>query len=194
MTEVPNSPAGPGTVLLLPPQAGNTVCYRMRLADHVLDDAPGQPMFGIGSDPKNIVVLPFHTGRCDQTERRIREHTERTPDWTRRLESVGFTVRPARRCGLIATCALPPTEALVERHGPTEEFTRKVTFPAYDLGGLLRLVPTHASANYDVLTLQGQVLQTVKELAHGVDALAVHFGLPDDVLNTTYAPTNPVRS
>ncbi|MCF1592476.1 hypothetical protein [Streptomyces muensis] len=194
MTEVPNSPAKTVPVLVLPPQAGNTQHYRMRLADHAFDGAPGHPLYGTGSDPRNIVLLPYHTGRCDQSERRVREHAELAADWTRRLKAVGFTVRPARRCGLIATCDLPPTEAVVERHGPVEEFTRKVTFPAHGLGGLLRLVPTHASANYDVLTLDGEVLRSVTELAHGVEALAVHFGLPDDVMNTTFLPTHPAWS
>ncbi|MEV1042958.1 hypothetical protein AB0J01_41320 [Streptomyces sp. NPDC050204] len=187
-------------VQILPPEPGNRHHYRYRLARTVLADAPGQPMWSTGGDPKSIVAVHYHAGRCDQSAKRIREHVELNGAWTRLLESVGFTARSGR-CGIVATCALPSTRAVVEPIGPAEEFTRKVTFPDYGIGGLLRLEPTYASADYSVLTEDGDFLWSVKTLDSGVAALALHWGLPDDDTPTTYisraqqppaAPQEPV--
>ncbi|MEU3399371.1 hypothetical protein [Streptomyces filamentosus] len=180
-----NKPAEAENVRRLPPQANNRHNYRYRLAATALKDAPGRPMWSTGSDPKNIVVLHPHPGPCGRSAQRIREHAELNTEWTRRLQTVGFTVRPGR-CGVVATCPLPPTRALVEPHGLAQDFTRKVTFTEYSVGGLLRLNPTYASADYAVLTPEGTLLRTVKQLDHGVQALAVYWGLPDEEVPVTY--------
>ncbi|MER0443078.1 hypothetical protein ABR738_00555 [Streptomyces sp. Edi4] len=188
MTEIPNPADGAsGGVRILPPASGNRHHYRYRLAKTVLADAPGDPMYGTGGDPKSIVAIHHHAGRCNQSAKRIREHADLNAQWTTLLQSVGFTVR-AGRCGIVATCALPATRAAVEPHGPAEEFTRTVTFPDYGVGGLLRFEPTYASADYSVLTEDGTFLWSVKSLDQGVAALAVHWGLPDDTFDTTYTP------
>lgn len=146
-------------------------------------------MWSTGSNPKNIVAFLHHAGRCDQSDRRIREHAKRNAEWTSLLEAVGFTVRPARRCGIIATGDMPPTDAVAEAHGLPWDFTDKVTFPAYGVGGLVRFESTYASANYTVLTEDGTFLYLVKEFSQAVYALAVHFGLPDEDIHTTHTPT-----
>ncbi|MEU2453965.1 hypothetical protein ABZ605_28280 [Streptomyces sp. NPDC012765] len=179
----------PVLLKVLPPAPGNRQHYRARLAASVLDKAPGRPMWSTGSNPKNIVALHHHAGRCDQSAKRIREHAELNAQWTSRLEAVGFTVRPARRCGIIATGELPATDAVATSYGPAEDFTDKVVFPAYGVGGLVRLEPTYASANYAVLTPDETFICMVKEIRWAVDALAVHFGLPDDDIRITHAPT-----
>ncbi|MFB7649344.1 hypothetical protein ACFC0S_16200 [Streptomyces sp. NPDC056084] len=188
VTEIPNHVDGPSTgARILPPVPGNRHHYRARLAKAVLDEAPGQPMWSTGGDPKSIVALHYHAGRCDQSAKRRREHADLNAQWTSLLENVGFTVR-AGRCGVVATCALPPTRAVVEPVGPAEEFTRKVTFPDHKVGGLLRLEPTYASADYSVLTDDGDFLWSVKTIDQGVAALALYWGLPDDDIPTTHVP------
>ncbi|WP_435245042.1 hypothetical protein [Streptomyces tendae] len=185
-TEIPNPVEGAsGGVRILPPAPGTRHHYRYRLAKTVLADAPGDPMYGTGGNPTSIVALHHHAGRCDQSAKRRREHAELNAQWTTLLESAGFTVRPGR-CGVVATCDLPTTRARVEPHGPAEKFTRKVTFPDFGVGGLLRLEPTYASADYSVLTDDGTFLWSVKTIDQGVAALAVHWGLPDDTFDTTH--------
>ncbi|MFZ3475288.1 hypothetical protein ACODT3_42720 [Streptomyces sp. 4.24] len=189
MTEESKMIDVPGTLMVLPPAPGNRQHYRARLAAHVLDEGPGRPMWSTGSNPRNIVAFLHHAGRCDQSDKRIREHAERNAEWTRLLEAVGFSVRPARRCGIIATGDLPATDAVTTSYGPAEDFTDKVDFPAYGVGGLVRLEPTYASANYAVLTPDATFICMVKEFRWAVDALAVYFGLPDDDIRITHAPT-----
>lgn len=189
MTEESKTADGPALLKVLPPAPGNRQHYRARLAASVLDEAPGHPMWSTGSNPKNIVALHHHAGRCDQSAKRIREHAELNAQWTSLLQAVGFTVRPARRCGIIATGDLPDTDAVAESHGPAWEFTDKVTFPAYGVGGLVRLESNYASANYAVLTEDGTFLRPVKKFPWAVDALAVHYGLPDDAIRITHTTT-----
>jgi hypothetical protein len=167
--------------LLLPPEEGAKM-YLKRLATVALAGAPGDPLYTSGRVPHTVTAIHHHAGRCDQSGKRILEHAANRADWTRRLEAVGFTVELGRRCGVIATLELPPTEAVVEPYGPVEDHTEQVTFPAYGVGGLVRRSFGNSGFHGCVVTSStGRQATSTKTVDQAVVSLALHWGLPHHV-------------
>ncbi|MFJ1837913.1 hypothetical protein ACIOJ9_29090 [Streptomyces sp. NPDC088175] len=170
--------------LLLPAEEGAKM-YLQRLARLALTGAPGDPLYSLAQAPHTVTAIHHHAGRCDQSGKRIAEHTANRADWTRRLEAVGFSVELGRRCGVIATLELPPTEAVVEPYGPVEEHTEQVTFPAYGVGGLVRR--SFGNSGFHgciVISSTGLPATPTTTVDQAVVSLALHWGLPHHVAVT----------
>lgn len=179
----PAGVTGPGG-LLLPPEEGAKM-YLQRLARLALDGAPGDPLHSLGQAPHTVTVIHHHAGRCDQSRKRIAEHTANRADWTRRLEEVGFAVRPGRRCGVIGTLETPPTEALVEQYGAVEDHTEQITFPAHGVGGLVRMSFGNGGFHGCAVTSStGRQAASTRTVEQAVVSLALHWGLPHHVAIT----------
>ncbi|MCF1592480.1 hypothetical protein [Streptomyces muensis] len=177
------APAGEGgQALLLPAEEGvRPKMYLQRLARLVLEDAPGRPLYAPNETPHTIGAIHHHAGRCDQSRKRIDEHAANKAEWTRRLEAVGFTVRPGR-CGVVATLELPPTEALVEPYGEVQDFTDRVTFPAHGVGGLVQRCWAHTGyIGCKITSSTGRPVKPTRTVDQAVVALALHWGLPHHV-------------
>ncbi|WP_333745590.1 hypothetical protein [Streptomyces sp. IBSBF 2950] len=177
------NPAGGGVqALLLEAEEGaRPKMYLQRLAHRALHDAPGRPLYALSETPHTVGAIHHHAGRCDQSRKRIAEHDANKAEWTRRLEAVGFSVRPGR-CGVVATLQLPPTEAVVEPYGEVQDFTDQVTFPAHGVGGLVQRC--WANTGYigcKITSSTGRPVKPTRTVDQAVVALALHWGLPHHV-------------
>ncbi|MDX3165903.1 hypothetical protein PV516_19135 [Streptomyces scabiei] len=176
-------PAGqsPATLLLAAEEGVRPKMYLQRLARLALADAPGSPLYAPNETPHTVGVIHYHAGRCDQSRKRITEHAANKADWTRRLEAVGFSVRPGR-CGVVATLELPPTEAVVEPYGEVQDFTDQVAFPAQGVGGLVqRCWARTGYIGCKTTSSTGRPVTPTKTVDQAVVALALHWGLPHHV-------------
>lgn len=190
------SPAEPITPVRLGPDENTTHSYAVRVGSLALVDAIREPMvFTSAAAPYAVHVMQMHHGRCDQSEKRRREHIENRAQWSALLERAGFTIIRSSRCGLVAQLADPgPTRAEIMTTGLPGQTVTRVTFPAHDVGGTITQITTHASMGYAVKSSTGRPVTVGNaNIDQCVTALAHHWSLPSEALDIDPADDRPVR-